>query len=263
MLGYELVSTTTFNGIFVQHQYYPLFHMPDNSIDTMHDVPMPTEFFQLYDGTLKITGVKKLLWKKQPINEKDIQVLSAAQRRFPFIPPDIEREMANADALFLDAQKDSANRGAVARHFVELVQRWSVHCSYPNEDIRRFAGYALSLGRGDAAVAAALLAFYEQTADVHFKANSPQHAIQWLKQALYLPSVQENLVHKAHVMTRVGEAYLRQHRYDKAEFWLQMSMALEGHDKTTLKTLAKLYTKLGHTDAQRRIVDELRALNTD
>ncbi|RHY53843.1 hypothetical protein DYB34_002248 [Aphanomyces astaci] len=248
MLGYELVSTTTFNGIFVQHQYYPLFHMPDNSIDTMHDVPMPTEFFQLYDGTLKITGVKKLLWKKQPINEKDIQVLSAAQRRFPFIPPDIEREMANADALFLDAQKDSANRGAVARHFVELVQRWS--------DIRRFAGYALSLGRGDAAVAAALLAFYEQTADVHFKANSPQHAIQWyfallswlhihscmcrLKQALYLPSVQENLVHKAHVMTRLGEAYLRQHRYDKAEFWLQMSMALEGHDKTTLKTLVSI-----------------------
>ncbi|RHY02915.1 hypothetical protein DYB25_002843 [Aphanomyces astaci] len=190
MLGYELVSTTTFNGIFVQHQYYPLFHMPDNSIDTMHDVPMPTEFFQLYDGTLKITGVKKLLWKKQPINEKDIQVLSAAQRRFPFIPPDIEREMANADALFLDAQKDSANRGAVARHFVELVQRWSVHCS--------------------------------------------------LKQALYLPSVQENLVHKAHVMTRLGEAYLRQHRYDKAEFWLQMSMALEGHDKTTLKTLVSI-----------------------
>ncbi|RHY35455.1 hypothetical protein DYB32_000089 [Aphanomyces invadans] len=131
--GYELVSTTTFNGVFVQQQYFPLFNMDDNSIDTMHDVPMPTELFQLYDGTLKITGVKKLIWKQQPIAEKDIQVLSTAQRRFPFIPPDIEHDIACAEAMFLEATKNSHNQLDTAKHFLDLVQRWSAHCTYPNE----------------------------------------------------------------------------------------------------------------------------------
>lgn len=86
--GYELVSTTTFNAVFVQARYFPLFDMEDNDIDVMHDVPMPTEFFQLYDGTIKITGCKKLIWKNIPINERDLQVIPESERGFPFQPSD-------------------------------------------------------------------------------------------------------------------------------------------------------------------------------
>lgn len=84
--GYELVSTTTFNAFFVQRQLYPLFNIVDNDIDKMHDVTMPTEFFQLYDGTLKIAGCTKLLWKRQAIPEHAIQVVPASERSFPFQP---------------------------------------------------------------------------------------------------------------------------------------------------------------------------------
>ena len=60
--GYELVCTTTYNAFFVREEDYPLFGIPDNTLEYMHDVPMATELFQLYDGTLVITGCKKLLW---------------------------------------------------------------------------------------------------------------------------------------------------------------------------------------------------------
>jgi len=62
--GYDLVCTTIYNAFFVRREFYPLFHIADNAIDVMHDTPMPTEFFQLYDGTLMLTGCKKLLWHK-------------------------------------------------------------------------------------------------------------------------------------------------------------------------------------------------------
>jgi hypothetical protein len=44
----------------------------------------------LYDGTIKITGCKKLIWKKLPINDQDIQVLPASERGFPCLPTDFD-----------------------------------------------------------------------------------------------------------------------------------------------------------------------------
>ena len=60
--GYELVSTTTYNAFFVRACDYGLFGIENNSLEFMHDVPMATDLFQLYDGTLFISGCKKLLW---------------------------------------------------------------------------------------------------------------------------------------------------------------------------------------------------------
>ena len=85
-LGYELVSTTTYNAVFVQNRLYPLFNIGDNSIDVMHDVPIPMEIFQLYDGTLKLTGCKKLIWKKVPIEEERLQVIAPEERFFALAP---------------------------------------------------------------------------------------------------------------------------------------------------------------------------------
>jgi hypothetical protein len=112
-----------------------LFNIADNSIDKMHDVPMPTEFFQLYDGTLKITGVKKLLWKQQPINEKDIQVLSAADRRFPFLPPptDFQTKMDLAASYFEECRSSTSPPEQAAMHFIDLATAWSRHYAYPSE----------------------------------------------------------------------------------------------------------------------------------
>lgn len=88
---YELVSTTTYNAIFVDRHYYhnvfkPLMNGQDNSIYKMHDVPMETQIFQLYDGTLKIAGCRKLVWHKTRINEEKIQMIPKEKRQFPFKP---------------------------------------------------------------------------------------------------------------------------------------------------------------------------------
>ena len=47
---------------------------------------MGTSLYQLYDGTLKLAGCKKLLWHRIPIDEDKIQMLDKASRDFPFKP---------------------------------------------------------------------------------------------------------------------------------------------------------------------------------
>jgi hypothetical protein len=44
--GYELVCTTTFNAFFIRRDFYPLFAIPDNSLDLMREPSMLTELFQ-------------------------------------------------------------------------------------------------------------------------------------------------------------------------------------------------------------------------
>ncbi|OQR98415.1 hypothetical protein ACHHYP_08664 [Achlya hypogyna] len=251
--GYELVSTTTFNGIFVKQELFGLFNITNNSIDKMHDVSMATEFFQLYDGTLKITGVKKLLWKKQPIVEKDLQVLPASERRFPLSPPSAALETAISAAHALSLEPATA-----PEHFVELARQWSVHVSYPHQDVQRLAGYALARAEGNVAVVTDVLQIYLDGAAAHVAKNKPASAVPWLEEALYL-SVPAATA-KAPVMAALGEAYVRLREYGKAEFWLQTAAALDPTAKSTLKSLAKLYTKQGNARLQEAAVDQLRRL---
>jgi isopenicillin N synthase-like dioxygenase len=86
-----LVETTLFNAFLVRNPYFATYladDVPDTSIEALHDCKsMSTTIYQLYDGTLKLWGCKKLLWHRLPIDETKIQMLADEQRCFPFAPP--------------------------------------------------------------------------------------------------------------------------------------------------------------------------------
>lgn len=87
--GYELISATWFNGIFVDSQYYELFEIEDNSIWQMYQdtYNSQTFVFQLFDGKIVLLGNDKLLWHDRQFNleeiQEKIQVLPEKDRVFP------------------------------------------------------------------------------------------------------------------------------------------------------------------------------------
>eukprot|EP00581_Thalassiosira_minuscula_P001178 CAMPEP_0183738332 /NCGR_PEP_ID=MMETSP0737-20130205/54269_1 /TAXON_ID=385413 /ORGANISM="Thalassiosira miniscula, Strain CCMP1093" /LENGTH=947 /DNA_ID=CAMNT_0025972843 /DNA_START=21 /DNA_END=2864 /DNA_ORIENTATION=+ len=86
---YTLVETTLFNAFFVPNELYQLHFtndVPDTSIEALHEGSMGTELYQLYDGTLKLWGCKKMLWHRLPMEERKMQMLSEEERLFPFAP---------------------------------------------------------------------------------------------------------------------------------------------------------------------------------
>lgn len=81
--GYELVCATTMNGFFVLKEELPKLNIADNDINALYDdQAYQTKLFQLYDGTLVICGLTRLLWKGWPITSEDIQVVPRALRKF-------------------------------------------------------------------------------------------------------------------------------------------------------------------------------------
>ncbi len=92
---YILVETTLYNAFFVQRPLYLQFlqdQVPDTSIETLHECTMGTSLYQLYDGTIKLWGCKKLLWHRISLDERNFQVLSEKERIFPFAPNVSEHE---------------------------------------------------------------------------------------------------------------------------------------------------------------------------
>lgn len=85
--GYELISVTTCNGIFVVAEEFSPFRIPDNSIDAMHSATLSGRVFQGYDGTLFTAGMPRLLWSEREIHFEDIQVLTPEERRYGDAPP--------------------------------------------------------------------------------------------------------------------------------------------------------------------------------
>ncbi len=86
---YVLVETTLYNAFFVETQLYNAHlkdEVPDTSIEALHDITMGTSLYQLYDGTLKLWGCKKLLWHRIPLDENRLQMVASGQRSFPFEP---------------------------------------------------------------------------------------------------------------------------------------------------------------------------------
>ncbi|MDB5237313.1 MAG: hypothetical protein JWL88_415 [Parcubacteria group bacterium] len=82
--GYELIATTDSNAFFVLASLFPKFDITDNAIGALHsDAQHRTYLFQLYDGTLKIAGQKRMLWHGTAINEEKLQTLPSAKRRYP------------------------------------------------------------------------------------------------------------------------------------------------------------------------------------
>jgi isopenicillin N synthase-like dioxygenase len=86
---YVLVETTLYNAFFVvkdQYDQYLAEEVPDTSIEALHECTMGTSIYQLYDGSLKLWGCKKLLWHRLPIEESKLQMLPESRRGFPFAP---------------------------------------------------------------------------------------------------------------------------------------------------------------------------------
>ena len=82
--GYELIATNEVNAFFVLKELFPKFQLTDNSIDTLHkDHQYETKLFQLYDGTLRISGYDRLLWHNRPLDVEKLQVLPLHKRLYP------------------------------------------------------------------------------------------------------------------------------------------------------------------------------------
>jgi hypothetical protein len=82
-LGYELAACSLATAFFVPKDVWPRLGLPGNDIDDMHVPRFQMRLFQLYDGTLKLRGLNRLLWHGLTIEEDAIQVLPAALRRWP------------------------------------------------------------------------------------------------------------------------------------------------------------------------------------
>ncbi|QDU60969.1 hypothetical protein Pan216_18220 [Planctomycetes bacterium Pan216] len=82
--GYELIATTTTNGIFVDAQYFPLFEIEDNSVRAMRtDEWLVTHLFCGYDGTVFVRGYGTLPWHEIKYNESRMQFLPKWLRKYP------------------------------------------------------------------------------------------------------------------------------------------------------------------------------------
>ena len=82
--GYELVTTTLTNAIFVKKKFFDLFDLKNNSIDVMNDSKfLQTRIFQLYDGTLVVVGRNRLNWHRIINLQNKIQVLPKFLRKYP------------------------------------------------------------------------------------------------------------------------------------------------------------------------------------
>ena len=82
--GYELVAGNEVNVFFVLKELFPKFGIADNSIDALHtNHQYETKLFQLYDGTLRISGYDRLLWHNLPLDVGKLQILPKRSRHYP------------------------------------------------------------------------------------------------------------------------------------------------------------------------------------
>jgi hypothetical protein len=82
-MEYELIFATGLNALFVAREFYPLFCIPDNSLEVMH-VPCSnarTHVFFGYDGTVFVRGSARAPWHDLPILEHRVQILPRALRK--------------------------------------------------------------------------------------------------------------------------------------------------------------------------------------
>lgn len=87
--GYILIETTIYNAFFVPEELYSKYFrelVPDTSIEALREMTMGTSLYQLYDGTLKLWGCKKMLWHNMPLEESKLQMLPEKKRSFPYAP---------------------------------------------------------------------------------------------------------------------------------------------------------------------------------
>lgn len=82
--GYQLVAVTDTNGIYVREEYFSLFSIADNSLVAMRPVaPYVTDIFQLYDGTVVLSGYRQMIWHGVPMTAGRFQAVPRWLRTFP------------------------------------------------------------------------------------------------------------------------------------------------------------------------------------
>jgi len=75
-LGYELIAVTEINALFCRKEYFDLFGLIDNSIESLNNNDAYiTTLAQTYDGRLVLLGNRNLMWHRVEIDEEAIQVL--------------------------------------------------------------------------------------------------------------------------------------------------------------------------------------------
>ena len=135
-LGYTLLATTVFNGIFLRNDlmgFMPPSVNRDPDICDLHQPTMTTDIFQTYDGEIKVVGAKKLFWHKIAINPQKIQMLSKKDRRFPFSPSDgwtkqLDACRLAAHELIISLRKYKESLSADTRPFAATLQRFVDRC---------------------------------------------------------------------------------------------------------------------------------------
>src|SRR5271156_5103148 len=87
--GYELISMTKINLLFVDSVYYHLFHIPDNSLEVMRvDESDVAHIFVGYDGKVFLSerggfGGITLMWHGLTLRESAVQRLPRYLRTYP------------------------------------------------------------------------------------------------------------------------------------------------------------------------------------
>jgi len=83
-MGYELVAALPYNAFFVKNEYFHLFNIEDNSHSILReDRSYITSIFVGFDGTIFLSGFKKLPWHGIPLSDENIQILPRYLRAFP------------------------------------------------------------------------------------------------------------------------------------------------------------------------------------
>jgi hypothetical protein len=81
--GYSLVCTRKIDAFFVRDEYFPLFEIESNDIDSMYDNRnFITLLFHGYDGTLFTAGRKNLIWCDGEFDDETFQIRPKEKRFF-------------------------------------------------------------------------------------------------------------------------------------------------------------------------------------
>jgi isopenicillin N synthase-like dioxygenase len=130
---YVLVETTLYNAFFIRKVEYEQFlshEVPETSIEALHENTMGTSLYQLYDGTLKLWGCKRMLWHRMPIDEEKLQMLTPDSRIFPFAPTTTVRTMEPLNmsevvdiSPYCRSTNDDASRLDCASNLYEHLQK--------------------------------------------------------------------------------------------------------------------------------------------
>lgn len=80
--GYELICATACNAIFILKEFYHLFGLKSNHVNTLYSPSSDGRIFHGYDSYVHITGMPLLLWSGTKVCSDDFQVLPPALRKW-------------------------------------------------------------------------------------------------------------------------------------------------------------------------------------